>query len=58
VPIAAEPHSVRELIEDLIHLEAVVLMFNLAEDMAGIQPRRPYKARGRRHWRDGDPYPS
>jgi len=48
--IAAEPHRVRELIDDLLHLEAVILMFNPAEDLAGIQPIRPYKARGRRHW--------
>jgi hypothetical protein len=48
--IAAEPHRARELVDDLIHLEAVILMFNPAEDLAGIQPIRPYKARGRRHW--------
>jgi hypothetical protein len=48
--IAADPHRARELVDDLLHLEAVILMFNPTEDLAGIQPIRPYKARGRRHW--------
>lgn len=48
--IAANPHQTRELAEDLAHLEAVMLMFNPTEDVKVIQPVRPYKARGRRHW--------